>query len=398
MLSKWKLSVLAVCGVFCSVSGFTAFADTEAATEAAAEPEIVTSGEYTYYIDEEYEGAVLTAYEPDTPEVTIPEEIDGNPVVGLENFLFNNQVEIEKMTIPTTLLHIGASAFYGTSIKEFVVEEGHTAYKAEDGVLFSKDGIALVAYPPGKEDTSYVVPEGVEEIYHSSFASCDYLHELTLPDSLIYVDTWAFAYTPLKKLEITGEVTQLSAYACAYMQQLEEVILPDSLLTIQSAAFAGCGQLKTITLPQGLVEIGQGAFAGAGLKSIVIPPSVETIGYCALGYQSDMETVNSNFVIYGLTGSAAQTYATDSDDEYDYENNFTFIAKSEEALTAGIELDEEGKEVKSADEQAEVVVQTEKEETGSKTILKIVLMVLGGVVLCGGIGAVALSSRKKKKD
>lgn len=385
MLSRWKLSVLAVCGVFCCASGFTAYADTE-----TSEPERVTSGEYTYYIDEEYEGAVICAYEPEEAEITIPEEIDGNTVVGLENFLFSNQLSIEKVTIPEPLAHIGASAFFGTNIKEFVVDENNPAFKEEDGVLFSKDGIALVAYPPAKEGDSYVVPEGVEEIYHSAFASCDYLYELTLPESLIYLDTWAFAYTPLKKLDIPDNVTQLSAYACAYMQQLTEVTLSDNLLSIDSAAFAGCASLTEITLPQTLLSIGQGAFAGAGLESIVIPASVEEIGYCALGYNSDMDRARSGFVIYGLSGSAAETYATDTDEEYDYENSFTFISRTEEELAAG------GEEISdNTGEQADVVVQTEEKDDGFGTIMKIVLMVLGGVALCGGIAAVVLSSKKK---
>ena len=325
MLSKWKLSVLAVCGVFCSVSGFTAFADTEAATEA---PEEIRSGEYTYYINEEYGGAVISAYEPDEAEITLPEEIDGNTVVGLENFLFNNQNGIEKVHIPETLRHIGASAFFGTNITEFTVDENNPAYKVEDGVLFSKDGIALVAYPPSKQDASYTVPDGVEELYHGCFASCDYLYELNLPDSIIYVDTWTFAYTPLKELTIPDNVTQISSYACAFMKQLEEVTLSQNLLSIDSAAFAGCNQLMNIEFPQTLVGIGQGAFAGAGMKSVVIPASVEEIGYCAFGYSSDLETFYSTFTLYGLSGSAAETYATDTDEEYGYENNFNFIAKS----------------------------------------------------------------------
>ena len=208
MLSKWKLSVLAVCGVFCSVCGFTAFADTGTSGETIEE---IISGEYTYYIDEEYGGAVIAEYAPEEADIRIPEEIDGQTVVGLENFLFNEQLGIETVTIPPTLCHIGASAFYGTSITEFIVEEGNPAYKTEDGVLFSKDGIALIAYPPAKEGESYTVPDGVEELYHGCLSSCRNLRELDLPDSILYVDTWTFAGTPLQKLTIPDGVTQLSA-------------------------------------------------------------------------------------------------------------------------------------------------------------------------------------------
>lgn len=406
MLSLRKLSAIALSGILCiGCAGMTAFADTEETTEAAteaatSEPEEITSGEYTYYIDEEYGGAVISEYAPEEADVVLPEEIDGNTVVGLDDFLFTQQDGIETVTIPDNLCHIGASVFYGTSITEFIVSDTHPMYKTEDGVLFSKDGIAIVAYPPEKTDGSYVIPDGVEEIYHGCFASNTYLTELTLPEGLIYIDTWAFAYTPIQKLDIPDTVTEIGAYACAYMTRLTEFQTPPELMYISSATFAGCANLDEVTLNDGLLEIGQSAFAGTAVRSIVIPSTVTSIGYCALGYDTDLSTSYSTLVIYGLSGSAAQTYATDSDEEYDYENNFTFIAKTEAQLSAmlggGDDADEGGEDTT---EPVSVTVEDGESSGGTlKNVLKIVLLVLGGGVLCGGVAAVAVSSKKDKKQ
>lgn len=402
MLSLRKLSAIALSGVLCiGCAGMTAFADTEETTEAAteaatSEPEEITSGEYTYHIDEEYGGAVISKYEPSEADVVLPEEIDGNTVVGLDDFIFTQQEGIETVTIPDNLCHIGASAFYGTSITEFIVSDTHPMYKTIDGVLFSKDGVAIVAYPPEKTDASYVIPDGVEEIYHGCFASNTHLTELTLPDGLIYIDTWAFAYTPIQKLEIPDTVTEIGAYACAYMTRLTEFKTPPQLLYISSATFAGCANLSKVTLNEGLLEIGQSSFAGTAVRDIVIPASVESIGYCALGYDTNLSTSYSTLVIYGLSGSAAQVYATDKDEEYDYENNFTFIAKTEAQLSAML-----GGEDESAAEDATepVAVTVEEESTGGfRSALKIILIVLGGGVLCGGVAAVVISSKKSKPE
>lgn len=411
MLSLRKLSAAAIAGLMCiGCAGMSAFADTEETTEAATEaaaakPEEITSGEYTYHIDEEYGGAVITAYEPDEADVVLPEEIDGETVVGLGDFVFNMQDGIETVTIPDNLCHIGASAFYGTGITEFIVSDAHPMYKTEDGVLFSKDGIAIVAYPPKKTDTSYVVPDGVEEIYHGCFASNTNLTELTLPDGLIYIDTWAFAYTPIQKLDIPDTVTEIGSYACAYMTRLTEFKTPPKLLYVSSATFAGCANLSKVTLNEGLLEIGQSSFAGTAVRDIVIPPSVETIGYCALGYDTNLSTSYSTLVIYGLSGSIAQTYCTDRDEEYDYENNFTFIAKTEAQLKAMLSGEDEAEAEANSDESSgteNVSVTVEEDNSDSlKTVLKIVLLVLGGGVLCGGVAAVVISSKKdssKKSD
>lgn len=403
MLSLRKLSAAVLAGVMCiGCAGMTAYADTEETTEAAAAaaPEEITSGEYTYHIDEEYGGAVITAYAPDEADVVLPEEIDGVTVVGLGDFIFNMQDGIETVTIPDNLCHIGASAFYGTSITEFIVSDTHPMYKTEDGVLFSKDGIAIVAYPPKKTDKAYVIPDGVEEIYHGCFASNTYITELTLPDGLIYIDTWAFAYTTIQELDIPDTVTEIGGYAFAYMTRLTDIETPPQLQIISGATFAGCANLDTVTLNEGLLEIGQSAFAGTGVRDIVIPTTVTEIGYCALGYDTNLSTSYSTLVIYGLSGSAAQTYCKDRDEEYDYENNFTFVAKTEaqiKEMLGEADAEEENSDDTSKPEEVQITVE-EEDNTNVQNILKIVLIVLGAGVLCGGIGAVAVSSKKKKKD
>ncbi len=399
MLSVSCMGAAAVSAVADGTETTVSEAAEETTSETTVEkPEEITSGEYTYHIDEEYGGAVITAYEPEDKNVVFPEKIDGVVVVGLGDFIFNNQSKIETVTIPKNICHIGASAFYGTSINEFFVEEGHSMYKTEDGVLFSKDGIALVAYPPKKEDTSYVVPDGVEELYHGCFASNTYLTDIQLPDGLIYIDSWAFANTTIQEVDIPKTVTSIDSYAFAYMKRLTSIKTPPELVVIPSATFAGCSNLDDVTLNEGLVEIGQGAFAGTAVRSIVIPTTVESIDYCALGYSENLQTSYSTLVIYGLGGSVAQIYATDKDEEYDYKNNFTFVSKTSAQIKAMLSGDEEDAAADSESEEAtdsNVIVEKENSSTSQFT-WKVIIIALGAVVLCGGVGAIAVSAKKNR--
>ncbi len=89
-------------------------------------------------------------------------------------------------------------------------------------------------------------------------------------------------------------------------------------------AFLDCESLEGVTLPPYLVEVMQSAFMGTALKEIQIPSSVISIGYNAFGYDADEKAIE-DFLIIGDSGSAAQKYATDKDDEYDYQNNFEFM-------------------------------------------------------------------------
>ena len=112
-------------------------------------------------------------------------------------------------------------------LTEINVDSGNTVYSSKEGVLYSKDGSTLVCYPCGKEDSSYIVPEGVTAIGNSAFEDCN--------------------------------VTQVQ--------------LPDTLTRICAHAFMNCPFLKTVRIPNGVSTIESGAFS-CGITSISIPASV----------------------------------------------------------------------------------------------------------------------------
>lgn len=62
-------------------------------------------------------------------------------------------------------------------------------------------------------------------------------------------------------------------------KNINSVIIPEGVATIQSQAFRSCAKLKSVTLPNSLTDIYSGAFKGcSNLKTIMIPKSVTVIG------------------------------------------------------------------------------------------------------------------------
>ena len=60
---------------------------------------------------------------------------------------------------------------------------------------------------------------------------------------------------------------------------LREVIIPESVTTIESQAFSGCTSLASITIPESVTSIGEEAFRECtSLSSIIIPEGVTYIG------------------------------------------------------------------------------------------------------------------------
>jgi hypothetical protein len=65
-------------------------------------------------------------------------------------------------------------------------------YQSIDGVLFSKDGKTLIAYPAGKSGSAYVIPSSVTSIGYEAFKGCTSLTSVTIPSSVTNVSYGAF--------------------------------------------------------------------------------------------------------------------------------------------------------------------------------------------------------------
>ncbi|MDR0833384.1 MAG: leucine-rich repeat domain-containing protein [Candidatus Symbiothrix sp.] len=72
---------------------------------------------------------------------------------------------------------------------------------------------------------------------------------------------------------------EFAFYNCT---RLTSVILPNSLILIETAAFQGCTGLTSVIIPDSVTSIGSSAFQGCtGLTSVIIPNSVTSIGSSA---------------------------------------------------------------------------------------------------------------------
>ena len=120
-------------------------------------------------------------------------------------------------------------SFYDCTIDAYEVPEDHPLYQAIDGVLFSKDGKTLLAYPGGRTDEHYDVPAGVEHIWPYAFGT-DYLKTISLPIGLKTIGNGAFATCGrLQSIAVPLTVTEIGDYAFWRCVSLELVSLPDGL-------------------------------------------------------------------------------------------------------------------------------------------------------------------------
>lgn len=256
-------------------------------------------------------GNQITGYLGTEKSVIIPNELDGEPVIGIGDFVFDDCTELTRITIPYSVTSIGDNAFYNCTsltsmtigkdvtdigenafyncpIKEVVISDGSKEefYSVENGVLFNKDKTELVKYPIGIKNESYSIPNGVTKIRDGAFENCTSLSNITIPDSVKTIGAEAFSgctsLTSVKMSELTT-VGQNAFNGCEsviietgiydyvflddesikitkYTGDMAEVEVPSKIngktvKKIDYEAFANCTSLKEITIPESVTEL-----------------------------------------------------------------------------------------------------------------------------------------------
>lgn len=141
------------------------------------------------------------------------------------------------------------------------------------------------------------------------------LTKVVIPKSCQYIGYYAFyGCESLKNITLNGgELVERDAFQ---NNGCETITLPSTMRVLDDESFTG-KNLKTVNLNDGLQYIGEGAFFSMGkIKNMTVPASVTYIGVQAIGYYPPdpdnpfvLSEVIPNFVIYGTSGTEAQTYA-----------------------------------------------------------------------------------------
>ncbi|MBR6602463.1 MAG: leucine-rich repeat domain-containing protein, partial [Clostridia bacterium] len=297
-----------------------------------------------------------------------------NGITSIGDRLFNYCFALESISIPDSITRIGDSAFFScSSLKQVIiptgvteiphqaftycnsitevflhskienigsrafaacdklvsidVDEQNTNYCDVDGVVFTKDMQAIIAYPAGIDAMHYDIPESVVEILDSAFEGCLF-ESVGIPNSVVYIDWWAFmGCTELVSIQIPESVAYLGSDAfhdCSKLKTIDvdesnekycdidgvvftkdkktlirypeggsEIYeIPNGVICIGESAFGSCDGLESVTLPESLKEIGVNAFNNcSNITDITIPNGVMFIRACAFWWCNELKSI-----------------------------------------------------------------------------------------------------------
>ena len=162
-------------------------------------------GDFGYFTTENGQGAIVVAYEGDDELVTVPEKLNGLPVVSIGGQAFWHNEDMEECVLPEGITSIDVMAFY--------------------------------MCPNLKKVT---IPEGVVSIGQCCFGGCAALEEVEMASTVETISDFAFlACTSMKEISFSGKLQSIGISAFQMCVSLEKIILPEKV-EIGEDAFMDC--------------------------------------------------------------------------------------------------------------------------------------------------------------
>ena len=234
-----------------------------------------------------------------------------NQLKSIGGWAFKGCHELADITFPETLSDLGSEPFSGCEgISDdngfIVINNDLSYYNGNDRVIRIPDGVKRInsnVFSKKNRIVKVVLPNSLKSIGTYAFGGCQNLREINITFQTTDIDRAAFSdckrladensfiifnkvlfeyFGNESKIEVPNGVEIIGAHAflSAARNQIEEMIIPETVHTIEEGAFSCCHNLKRVEMPKALNYLGEEAFEYCdSLTSITVPEGIETLNF-----------------------------------------------------------------------------------------------------------------------
>ena len=230
-------------------------------------------------------GAVITRYNGNSRQIKIPSTIQGMPVKVIGGGIFQNELRqqidagknVTNIVIPEGVTHIESGAFSNSSNLTSVTLPSSLVYIGDNAFEYcgkllsvnipnSVSYIGEYAFLNCESLTSVVLPNSINRIRGATFQHCESLIEIIIPEGV-------------ERIEYESSSSGGGAFTLC--TSLKSVTLPSTIKYIDTWAFAGCSSLRIINIPDSVTSIkfSSDAFEGSPNIPLATQAKLKQLGY-----------------------------------------------------------------------------------------------------------------------
>lgn len=268
--------------------------------------EAAVSGDYEYVVaDEAAKTAIITKYNGQAANLSIPARLEAYTVVGIGDSAFKDNTDLQNVTIPAGIESIEDAAFRNNySLETVTFASGSSLKYFGDFVFFDCSRLKNINLPEGATELNY------------TFTGCYCLENTKIPESVTDL-TGTFRESGIKSITIPAAVERMEG-TFENCKGLTGVTFAQGskLVMLLQKTFYGCKSLKTITLPEKvecMTHDGYHAvFAGCtGMKNIFYPATVaDSVSRMELDCVKVQYTINSDGTINATITGIPESVST----------------------------------------------------------------------------------------
>ncbi|MEE0574246.1 MAG: leucine-rich repeat protein [Paraprevotella clara] len=226
----------------------------------------------------------------------------GEKVESIPAYFCHACTDLETVTCSASIKKIGEAAFEGCSkligfsFPETLQEIGNSAFEdcASMTELFVPNSVTAIgerAFSGCSGLAKAVIGEGVSFIGKSSLSGCSGLVEVHWNAIRCADANKSILNNSLNKIIFGDKVEHIPAYLCYKCSNVQDITLPETLVSVGENAFYGCMLVEKLEIPASCKFVGDYAFRGMGLQSLFIPSTIESLGIYAFSNNKNLEWV-----------------------------------------------------------------------------------------------------------
>jgi hypothetical protein len=246
---------------------------------------------------------------------------DKSPITDISSFAFADCSELVSVKLPPGLKSINSSAFLNCkklskiSLPNSLVSIGDSAFRMCKGLTeihiphsvvrikestFRRSGLRKIVLPSSLVEIGndafagcshlkgVEVPGKVTSIGDGAFRGCSEISQFLLPKHFSVINASVFQGTGIRDAPLHEGLVKLKSGCFEFCWNLEKVVVPGSVQSIESYVFAECPKLTKVSLPEKLPFLNASIFLHSGISSLHIPIFVSSIGDSCFGFCSSL--------------------------------------------------------------------------------------------------------------